>query len=389
MIKRKNSLLGQFIGLPGFDEIIEKQENDLEENLVSTEEPSIKNSIYKKNCLTSTLFFIIIQSTFLPLIYYPRITILQKMFYMSIFNILINYLLLKGKINLSYFKYKSIYFNAFLKVLYVFFILSSLQYIPIFKTLILYYSVDVFLYIYRFVKEKKNNDDIINKKEMLMIGIILISFFLCIFWNSQLIYKKFGFNIVLGFLYVIFSLICNKAYIFFSLEFFEEHSYQVDYNKEEFVMNYNVHIYITTALVIFVLGFKFFFFKNYFFDLSIFQVFFWLLISCISNLRWIMELKLKVQFDNFNLEKNFSYKFLMVIFSHFLMQLLKENQYVGPLEWVAYFFLLIYSLQMNSIKRDLDVVNLELNTSRRNSYRMSFKSNYSKNGSFYFPDQNN
>lgn len=240
--------------------------------------------------------------------------------------------------------------------------------------------MDVFFYIYRFVKDKQKSGIDLNKKEIFMIGVILVSFFFSIFWNSGRIYRKFGYLLFLGFFFVIFSLVCNKAYIYFSLEFFEEHSYQVDYNKEEFVMNYNVHIYITTAFVIFFLGFKCFYIKNYFFDLSLFQIFFWLIISCISNLRWIMELKLKVQFDNFNLEKNFSYKFLMVIFSHFLMQLLKENQYVGPLEWIAYFFLLIYSLQMNSIKQDLDVMSVELN----NSYRMSFQSNFSKNGgSFY------
>ena len=85
MIKRKNSLLGQFIGLPGFDTIIEQKENELTENLTSNQEIPRPNSIYKKNCLTSTLFFIIIQSTFLPLIYYPKISILQKMFYMSLF----------------------------------------------------------------------------------------------------------------------------------------------------------------------------------------------------------------------------------------------------------------------------------------------------------------
>ena len=72
--KRKNSLFKDLKGLPGFEEVLMRDAMD---------EPS-DSRIIQKNCFFSTVFLILINSTFLPLLIASTSQIYQKIYYMGV-----------------------------------------------------------------------------------------------------------------------------------------------------------------------------------------------------------------------------------------------------------------------------------------------------------------
>lgn len=92
---------------------------------------------------------------------------------------------------------------------------------------------------------------------------------------------------------------------------------------------------------------------------------------------------LKVEFDNFNLDKNFSYKLISIIFAHFLVNLLNVTQYVDSVEWISYFILLLCSLYINSLQYDMEIQNVDFEQLRPSIYSVSMKNN-----SIYIPTDN-
>lgn len=193
----------------------------------------------------------------------------------------------------------------------------------------------------------------------------------------------YGWRTVFGIVHVIVASLCSKYFNKVSQNFIISKCYESTDENEKFVVIYNFHVFAIQSLFSFLLGLYYFELKNYFFDLSFTSLCYWFVVGLIINMRWMFEHFLKVEFDNFNLDKNFSYKLISIIFAHFLVNLLNVTQYVDSVEWISYFILLLCSLYINSLQYDMEIQNVDFEQLRPSIYSVSMKNN-----SIYIPTDN-
>lgn len=89
-----------------------------------------------------------------------------------------------------------------------------------------------------------------------------------------------------------------------------------------------------------------------------------MVVGMVLNARWLLEYFFKIEFDNFNLERNFAYKLLTIVFAYFFMNVLNIEQKVTNVEWVAYFVLLLSALYINSLQYDIKNYNDDVEQAR-------------------------
>lgn len=184
-------------------------------------------------------------------------------------------------------------------------------------------------------------------------------------------------------LYVIIASLCSKYFTKVSQNFIVSKCYESTDQNEKFVVVYNLHIFIVLVAFTLIPGFYTFAFRDFFFEFSFTTIVYWLLVGLVVNMRWLLEHFFRVEFDNFNLDKNFSYKLISVVFAHFLANLLQTHQLVTNVEWISFFVLLLCSLYINSLQYEMQIQNVDFEQFRPSIYSLN-----EKNNSIYVPTDN-
>lgn len=149
---------------------------------------------------------------------------------------------------------------------------------------------------------------------------------------------------------------------------------------DKFIVVYNLHIYVIQATFAFAIGLFEFNWIDFVFCVSWQDFLYWIAVGFIINVRWLLEHFFNVEFDNFNLEKNFAYKLLSIVFAHFFINLLNVQEIVSNIEWIAYFVLLLSALYINSLQHDIEAEHNVMEQARK-SFNSGSMKYLSRNGS--------
>lgn len=97
-------------------------------------------------------------------------------------------LALRGKFLLSYYRSWYIYRNAMVKSASYFFLIKATHHLSVFTVLIIFNSLDVFVYIVPYCKRAIAKG--IERKPLIVFVVFLAAFLVCVFWNITVVSSK-------------------------------------------------------------------------------------------------------------------------------------------------------------------------------------------------------
>lgn len=180
----------------------------------------------------------------------------------------------------------------------------------------------------------------------------------------MILLETWGFDLVYGFLSVVVAHASTKSFNAMSQDFLLSRYFDSETESARFVVVYNLQIHVIQTCAAFLVGAFYFQWADFVFGASGWNVFYWASVGVTLNARWLLEHFFRVEFDNFNLDKNFAYKMVSVVFAFFFIHVLEVDQTVTKVEWVAYFILLLSALYINSLQTEVQQQSADIEQAR-------------------------